>query len=42
MSSSVVAYTFHIVVDFYSCLNWSTDFILYLVRIVSYAKLIFI
>lgn len=30
---SVVAYTVHIVVDFYSCLNRSSDFILYLVRI---------
>lgn len=31
--SSVVVYTFRISVDFYSCLNWSSDFILYLVRI---------
>lgn len=41
MSSSLVAYTFHIVVDFYSCLNWSSDFILYSVGIVFSADYLY-
>lgn len=36
MSSTVVAYTSHIVVDFNSCVNRPSDFILCLVRNIGY------